>query len=146
MSSAAEVKEASLVGPVASLTTASGALKGIVRYASSTTNASAALPSITAGDNRTLIPLQGKWMRVANESSAATLDFAFGAGSAPTLVAGQLATFGTGHVSAGWQIPPASSLDFVVPTDATHVAWIQPAGASASTIAFFCAEGLVGDK
>jgi hypothetical protein len=144
----AEIKEASILGPVAALTTTAGyegALRGVARYATSTGSLNAALPTKTIADGRTsVIPLRGKFLRIANESSVDALTFAFGIGAAPTLVHGELATFATGDVNAGWRIPPDQYLDVIVPKDATHVAWIQPAGAVASTIAFYCSEGNVG--
>lgn len=146
------------MGPTAALTgttyqasgvVSAGAVRGVVRYATSTTNASAALPTVAVPGNnsdKTTTPLRGKFIRIKNESSAAGLDFAFGAGAAPTLVYGSAATFGTGSAAAGWNLSPLEWIDVIVPLDATHVAWIQPAAAAASTIAFYCSEGQVGDK
>lgn len=155
MTANALIKDASCIGPTAMLTGTTyqangwGGLRGIVRYA--TTEAAggttAALPSVNVpsnqNDTKPLIPLRGKWLRIHNEDTVAGLDFAFGAGSAPTLVYGQTATFAAGHASAGWRIQPASYIDVVVPLDATHVAFIQASGAVASTVAFYCSEGPV---
>lgn len=162
MSSNAEVKEASIFGPVASLTGTSyflangkpnqsaGAVRGIVRSATSTTSVPETLPAITDSpgnaSNESRIPLRGKFLSIKNESALSSLEFAFGIGSAPTLVYGQLATFAAGHAAAGWRLDPLQSRDFIVPPGATHLSHVLQTGGTASTVAFFCSEGNVGDK
>lgn len=162
MGSNAEVKEASILGPVASLTgtayalsngkpsKSAGAVRGVVRVATSTTNVAETLPAVTdvPGNmsNQSKVALQSKFLRLKNESAISSLEFAFGVGSAPTLVYGQAASFAAGHASAGWRLAPLEVVDVIVPPDATHLSHIQETGATASTLAMYCSEGNVGDK
>lgn len=149
MGSLAEIKEASIMGPVA-ITTALGTAAGYeigtigcFTYASSTASASAALPSVTRSDGVVAVPLQKRYMRVFNRSATTILDFAFGLGSAPTLVAADPSVFATGDVNCGAPIAPMSYQDFIVPPGATHCAWILEAGGAASAVTMWCAEGQV---
>jgi len=140
----AETKAASYFGPVATTTTATGGLQGVARYATSTSSANVALPTVTYGDGRVVCTLQGKYMDFTNESTTNGMNFAFGVGAAPTLVYGQAATLGTGHVSAGAHLAPGQTKSVIVPPLATHIAWIAAAGTD--SISFYCSEGNVGDK
>lgn len=147
-----------MVGPTARLTGTTyqasgvvsyGGLRGVMRYATSSTNQAITLPVVAVPGNnadRNVVPLQGKWLRIKNEDTVASLEFAFGVVTAPTLVYGQTATFGTGSLAAGWRLAPLEVIDVLVPLDATHLSHIQPGGATASTVAFYCSEGPVGDK
>ena len=150
MRSLAEIKEASIIGPVActeaqALALASPYAKGLrgqYTYATAVTSGSAALPTQVSNESKTVTPLVKKFVRVFNRHPTAILDFAFGVGAAPTLVYGQASAFGTGHVSAGAPIAPLSYQDFIVPDGATHCAWILDSDASpaASLITIWCAE------
>jgi hypothetical protein len=159
MGSNAEVKEATVYGPTACLSgttyqpgpgvISAGGVRGVFRIATSTTNVAVALPVVAVPGNnsdKSTRPLQAKFMRIKNEDTAASLEFAFGVGAAPTLVHGQASALGTGHVAAGWRLDPLEWIDVIVPVDATHMAFIQPAAAAASTVALYCSEGNVGDK
>lgn len=154
-------KEASIFGPTACLTGTTyqlpadtkvisyGGLRGVMRVATSTTNQQITLPVVSVPGNAAAVnkvPLQGKFLRIMNESTLYRLEFAFGVGGAVTLVYGQLATMDVGHVSAGFRLPPESWVDMIVPPDATHFAHIQETGAVASTMAMYCSEGNVGEK
>lgn len=143
----AETKAASLLGPVATTFTATAnslvGLRGCGRYATSTANASATLPTQTLDDGRVLSPLQGKFLRICNEHATADLDIGFGIGAAPTLVSKQVANFPAGHVSAGIPISAKSFIDVIVPLGATHLSFILEAAAAASTVALYCSEGNV---
>lgn len=155
-------KEASIFGPTACLTGTTyqdpantkvisyGGLRGVMRVATSQaavqqiTLPVVAVPSNSGTVNK--VPLQGKFLRIMNESTLYRLEFAFGVGAAVTLVYGQTATMAAGHASCGWRLPPESYVDVIVPPDATHFAHIQETGAVASTLAMYCSEGCVGDK
>ena len=155
------IMDASVFGPTACLTGTTyqssglvsfGGLRGVMRVATSTASQGIALPStdVPASQNvRPVIALQGKYLRLKNESALYSLDFAFGHKSlaaAPTLVYGQLATMAVGHVSAGWRLDPLQALDVIVPPDAAWLSHIlDPAGA-ASTLAMYCSEGNRGEK
>lgn len=158
MTANALIKDASCIGPTATVTgttyVAKGVisycgLRGVMRYATSSTSQPITMATVAVPGNEsdnTINPLRGKWLRIQNEDLVNPLDFAFGAGSAPTLVYGQPATFGTGSAAAGWRIMPGTYIDVIVPLDATHISHIQPASAPAATVAFYCSEGSVGDK
>jgi hypothetical protein len=138
--SSPETKMASYLGPVAAADVTG--LTGVMRYATAVTSANDDLPvsTGTGGDPRSL---EGKYLNVKNESQVSALEWAFGFGAAPTLVYGQLAAWGAGHASAGWNLNPGGEQSIIIPAGATHVAWIQPSGATASTIAFYVSEGKV---
>lgn len=157
MSNLATIKADSRMGPVATTEllgrslNIGGNLQGFNNgtigqycYDATTANATAALPTETLNDGRTVVPLQRDYITIGNTNASAKLWYAFGIGAAPTLVAGQLSAFGTGHVSAGDWIAPGAKEDVIVPPGATHLAWILDAGASASLITIRCSEGNVG--
>lgn len=162
MSANAEIKAASLLGPVASLTgtayalangkpsKSAGAVRGIVRVATSTTRVDETLPVITDSpgntSNESRTPLRNKYLRIKNESASHSLEFAFGVGSAPAITYGAISTFATGNAASAWRLDPLEWVDVIVPVDATHLSHIQETGATASTVAFYCSEGNVGDK
>lgn len=154
-------KEASIFGPTACLTGVTyqlpadtkvisyGGLRGVMRVATSTTNQQITLPVVSVPGNAAAVdkvPLQGKFLRIMNESTLYRLEFAFGVGAAVTLVYGQLATMAAGSAAAGFRLPPESWVDVIVPPDATHFAHIQETGAVASTLAMYCSEGNIGEK
>jgi hypothetical protein len=158
------VKEATVMAPTACLTGTTyqsgvsgttkiismGGLRGVMRVATSTTNQQITLPVVSIPGNSSAdankVMLQGKFLRIMNESTLYRLEFAFGVGAAVTLVYGQTATMAAGHASAGWRLPPESWVDVIVPPDATHFAHIQETGAVASTLAMYCSEGDTGGK
>lgn len=148
MGSTAEMKEASIIGPVACTEAQALALKygkglrGQYNYATAITSSNAALPTQSMGDGSAKTPLVGKFVRVFNRHPTAILDFAFGIGGAPTLVYADIGAFGTGDVNAGAPIGPMSYQDFIVPDGATHCAWILDplASPAASVVTIWCAE------
>ncbi len=148
MGSTAEVKEASYLGPTASADTTVGATLGVVRLATTgTTPVTAALPTVTLPGSigsGVKVPLQNKYMDVKNESTTNAMNFAFGVGSAPALVYGQLSTFAAPSAAAGWHLGPGETKSIIVPVNATHVSVVAAAGTD--TVAFYCSEGRVGDK
>lgn len=149
--SLAQDKEASIAGPVAITEALGRALPGKFYngtigeycYASANTINSAALPTQTLDDGKNAIPLQRKFLTIANCHASAILWVAFGIGSAPAITAAALSAFGTGNVAAGRPLMPLSTRDFLVPDGATHVAWILDSGATASVVAFGCSEARV---
>jgi hypothetical protein len=162
MTANAVIKDASILGPVASLTgtayllangqpsKSAGAVRGVVRVATSTTRVDETLPAVTDvpgnSSNQAKRPLQAKFLRIKNESALSSLEFAFGVGSAPAITYGAIATFAAGNAAAAWRLAPLEVIDVIVPPDATHLSHIQETGAVASTVAFYCSEGNVGDK
>lgn len=162
MTANAVIKEASIFGPVASLTgtayldatgrpsKSAGAVRGVIRVATSTTRVDETLPVVADApgnnSNRPVIPLQGKFLRLKNESRLWALEFAFGVGSAQAITYNASASFATGAVAAAWRLEPLEVIDVIVPPDATHLSHIQETGAAASTLAMYCSEGNVGDK
>jgi hypothetical protein len=114
-----------------------------MRKATSSTADSVAIPTVTDADNKVKYPLRGKFITVANESAVYGLDFSFSEGAAVTLAYAEVSVWATGDVNAGWNIPPQSSFTCIVPDAATHVNFVQPSGATASTIAIYCSEKLV---
>lgn len=89
---------------------------GVCRYASSTSNATAAMPEAW----------RGKWVTFRSLGGCYT-QFAYGVGSAPALVLDQASAIGTGHVSAGATVVAEGSEPFLIPSEATHLAWISSA-------------------
>ena len=88
---------------------------GVQRYASSASNATAAMPDAW----------KGKW--VTFHSDGVDTQVAYGVGSAPTLVYDQASAIGTGHAGAGATCKDGSPRDFLIPREATHLAWISSA-------------------
>lgn len=88
---------------------------GVQRYATATSNASATMPG----------GWKGKW--VTFQSDGADTQVAYGVGSAPTLVYDQAAAIGTGHAGAGATCKDGMPRDFLIPREATHLAWISSA-------------------
>jgi hypothetical protein len=161
MGANAEIKAASVMGPTASLTGTTyqdgttqkvismGALRGVVRVATSLTSVAETLPAVSTPGNASSLSkvnLQGKFLRVKNESLVNSVEFSFGVGAAPTLTYAQVATFAAGSAAAGWRLGPSEWIDVIVPPDATHLAHVLEAGGTVSTIAFYCSEGIVGTK
>ena len=161
MGANAEIKAASVFGPTATATgttyqdgstqkvVSMGALRGVVRVATSTTSVAETLPPVTTPGNSSSaakVNLQGKFLRIKNESLVNSVEFAFGVGSAPTLTYGQTATFAAGNAAAGWRLGPGEWIDVIVPLDATHMAHVLETGGAASTLAMYCSEGNVGTK
>jgi hypothetical protein len=85
---------------------------GTHRYASSASNTAVAIPSAW----------KGKWITVM--SDGVDTQFAYGT-SSPTLVYNQAAAIGTGHASAGTTCKDGVARDFLIPREATHLAWIS---------------------
>lgn len=134
-------KAASRYAPMASATPADGS-KGnnVIRYATSTAVSSQALNTVAMQDGVTIAPWAGKYVTVKNEDLANPLEFAFSV-TAATLVYGTTTTFGVGSAACGWRIGPGETVDFIVPPTARFANWIQPSGATASTIALYVSEG-----
>lgn len=146
--SIAEVKEASIIGPVACteaqalLAKYAPGLRGQYNQASGTSSANMALPSVTSAEGASRVPMQQRFVRVFNRHPTAILDFAFGIGAAPALTYAPTSNPGTGSAAAGAPIAPMSYQDFIVPDGATHCAWILDGAASptAGVVTIWCAE------
>jgi len=82
-------------------------------YASSASNQSFTIPTAW----------RGSWITI--QSCGCYTDVGHGVGSAPTMVLNQAAAVGTGHVSAGPRIHQDSDADYLVPENATHLAFIS---------------------
>lgn len=127
MSSGAEVKAALYVGAIA--TTWAGTNGGpqnpqvLYRASASATNTQLTLPTVTAGE--VTLGLGGKWIDLY--SSDVAFQYAFGIGSAPTLVHNESVTIGTGDVNAGPSLPPGVVHSRRIPAGATHLALIAAA-------------------
>lgn len=98
--------------------------RGVMRVASSTSNTSAALPTITGGDGVTRRAWAGHFVRI--QSIGVDTQVAFST-TARTLVINQPSAFGTGSAVSGWTIPDDTYQDFIVPKDATHINFISSA-------------------
>ena len=88
---------------------------GVVRYGTSTSNATAVMPG----------SWKGKWITI--QSIDANTQVAYGVGSAPTLVYDDTGAIGAGTAGAGATCAAAMPRDFLVPREATHIAWISNA-------------------
>ena len=110
MSSTSEERAALVIAPTA-MVEATGPY-GVYRIATSGSAQNAALPEA----------LVGKWIDLYCSTNA--VQFAFGEGSAPTLVYDQASAVGTGHVAAGKTLPVGVVLPQRVPDKATHLSWI----------------------
>lgn len=146
MSSTAEIKDASYIGPVASATpTADGGPgNNTIRRASSSTNTSEALAINALDDGRSQVLWAGKFVDIKNESTTDYLEFAFSV-AAQTLVYGQTGTFEAGNAASGWRLDPGQTISVVCPPNCRFANWILSA-AGPSTVAMRCSEGNVGDK
>lgn len=133
-----EAKSAAYVGPVAANPADATGQLGVMRVATSNASASSLLP--TASDNAGMVrTLQGRFLNIKNESATDGLDVAFGIGAAPTLVYGQVSTWGTGHVSAGFRLSPGETVSWLIPQGATHLAYILGA-AGPSTASMYISD------
>lgn len=131
-------------GPVAAAEGTDGKYSNVViRRPTSTTNTSEALETDALNDGRTTVDWSGRYVNVQNEDLVNPVEFAFSVG-AQTLVYGQTSTFTAGNAACGWRLMPGAMMSVIVPPGCTHANWIQPATATASTIAFYCSEGAVG--
>lgn len=107
-------KAAAYAGPVAG-TFVAGRSQVLYRASASATNTALTLPAGVAGS----------WIDLY--SSDVSFQYAFGVGSAPTLVYNEAVTIGTGDVNAGQTLPPGIVHSRLVPKDATHIALITDA-------------------
>lgn len=113
---AMESKAAAVAGPIAAAD-ATGKT-GVYRYASSTSNASAAIPSAWAGKEL--------FLRVLSTGCNTQVAFSL-TGSAATLAYNQAAALGTGHAAAGGTCVDSVPEHFPVPKTASHISWISSA-------------------
>lgn len=135
-----ESRDAYIIGPTSAVDTSGRT--GVYRYASSTSNVSAVLPSSLAtgpvqGPNA--IPGKtgpGPFVRIQSVGVLTQVSFTNGA---QTLVLNQAAALGTGHASAGWSIPAGSFLDVMVPPNRTHLNFISDD--TGGYVEIYCSEG-----
>lgn len=115
MADLAEVKAALIQGPIAAAD-ATG-LRGVHRIAVSGSAQSFAIPSGLLGKRGFI-----------NLYATADVQWAFGIGSAPTIVLNQASAPGTGHVGAGATLPTGQWMAFPIAEGATHVGFIGTTG------------------
>lgn len=136
-------KAASVYGPMARAQPTDGTLgNNTIRRPTSASNTSEALATATLADGVTKCVWAGKWVAIKNEDLTNPVEFAFSV-AAQTLVYGQTGSFAAGSAASGWRLGPGETIERVVPRDALYANWIQPAGASAATIALYVSEGPV---
>ena len=87
---------------------------GVQRYATATTNTSVDMPEAW----------RGKWVTFHSDGTDTQVAYGDGA-TGPTLVYDQASAIGTGHVSAGATCKDGLPRDFLVPNEATRLAWIS---------------------
>jgi hypothetical protein len=95
---------------------------GVQRIALSGASQSFVLPVVASEDGKKH-NLSGRFIRMFADGDS--IQWAFGVGSAPTIVRDQAAAVGTGHVSAGGTLVNGVPEHILVPDKATHVAFIS---------------------
>jgi predicted lipoprotein len=89
--------------------------------------------AITASNQQVTLPTTGKAKGASTTISKRFIrilavgqncQWAWGAGSAPTIVYNQVAVVGTGHASAGGTLVDSVPEQMIVPNEATHFAFI----------------------
>jgi hypothetical protein len=123
MSGLIEGKASALMFPV-SAADATG-LRGVHRYASSTSNQSIALPT----------GMRSRFIRVMADGCDVRVSVSVGA---HTLVYAQTAALGTGSTASGATIKSGGYLEGLVPSDCTHINFICSAGSE--EVEIYCTE------
>jgi hypothetical protein len=108
---------------------------GTMRYAVTTASQGVPLP-VAVGDPQKKSTIGSRFLWVL--AAGCNVQLSHGEGSAPTLVFNQLSAFGVGHVAAGPTLVNGTAREYVVPTSATHLAFI---GDAAGFIEFYVSDG-----
>lgn len=137
MGSTAEEK-AALVGGVIARADTTGLTGVLYRADASASNTALTLPV----DSNGKAVIRGKWLALYAKST--DVQYAFGAGSAPTLTYNQNVTIGTGHAAAGGTCPAGLVAQFLVPLTATHISLI--AETATGKVELYVLEALSGGK
>lgn len=110
---------ARVTGPIAAADAT--ARTGVQRIAITGSNVQVTLPT-TGKAKGASTTVSKRFIRIL--AVGQNCQFAFGAGSAPTIVNNQAAAVGTGHVSAGMTLVDSIPEQMIVPNEATHFAFI----------------------
>jgi hypothetical protein len=100
-------------------------LTGIPKYTSSTTAASATIPTA----------MRGRFVRVASHGCVTEVSASVGA---VTLVYGQTSALGTGSAVAGARIADGGYIEGILPNNCTHLNWVSSSGSG--LVEIYCSE------